>query len=364
MRTAIDLEAGRAAALQSRLDLMSAQAETNEQFRKSEESLRQSRQNLKVIYDASADGLTLCRGLRDAAGRIVDYQVIEVNRAHEILTGATREQMLGSPVSQIAPPVNPLWFDCADQAVRTGEMQQFDVRSPRTDRWLNIRVSPVSGDLFQQTFVDVTDRHRLAEQRERMIREMSHRVANNFQMMASFLHTQSRQADPSARFHLNRAESRIQVLAQLHSLLAYAESDREVDLCAYLNELCDQLRDLIDRPDDVELRCACQALLLDPDKVVPIGFITSELVTNAIIYAFPPPAAGTITVSLAPDGDRWLLTIQDNGRGMTGKSEVHDGLRSTGGLGTKLVASFVDQIGGSMTTTSIQGVRVDVRFSP
>jgi len=364
VHTTIDLEASRAQALESQLQLISRQARIDEQFRLSEESLRQTRQNLKAIYDASADGLTLCRALRNEQGRVVEYQVIEVNKGHEILTGFTREQMLARPVSQIAPPVNPYWFESAERALETGEMQHFDVQSPLTLRWLNIRVSRVLGDLFQQTFVDVTDRHRLEEQRIQMMKEMSHRVANNFQMMASFLRIQGRQAEPAARVHLRTAESRVQVLAKLHSLLAYAESHHQVDAAAYITELCDQLRAIIDRPDDIKLRCDCQPLLLAADRIVPIGFIVSELVTNATRYAFPPPATGMISVSLAPDGALWVLTVQDNGKGMTEGAKIQQEQRSGGGLGTKLVASFVDQIGGSTTMTSTHGVRAEIRFSP
>ena len=115
---------------------------------------------------------------------------------------------------------------------------------------------------------------------------MSHRVANNFQMMASFLHIQSGLADPVARAHLQTAENRVQVLAKLHSLLAYTESDKEIDAGAYINELCGQLGAGIDRADAIKLVCECRSLLLPTDKIVPIGFIISELVTNAAKYAF------------------------------------------------------------------------------
>jgi two-component sensor histidine kinase len=285
-----------------------------------------------------------------------------VNKAHAELTGASRERMLASLVSQIAPPVNPRWFTSADNALKTGKMQQFDVQSPATGRWLNIRVSPVSGDLFQQTFVDVTDRHLLDEQRQHLLKEMNHRVANNLQMISSFLHLQSGLAEPGASAQLKAAQGRVQVLAQLHSLLAYTESDREVDVSAYIAQLCEQLTDIIDRPGEVKLECACEPLLLAVEKVVPIGLIISELVTNAAKYAFPAPAKGVVQVRLASDGHRWILIIQDNGRGMTPAGGDERTGSAMGGLGTKLVRQFVRQLGGSMSTTSDGGVRHEIVF--
>ncbi len=283
----VDAEGGRILALQQRVEALDAQARADAKLRRHEQDLHQTRQNLVAIYDASADGLTLCRAIKSDQGEVVDYQVLEVNKAHEKLTGATRAQMLGSVVSQIMPPVNPLWFSSADRAIKTGEMQQFDVRSIATGRWLNIRVSRVSDDLFQQTFVDINERYALEEQRQHLLKEMNHRITNNLQMVASFLHLQAGSAGPGVKDQLQAAEGRVQVLANLHSLLAYTESDREIDAGAYISELCAQLEKMIDRPQDIKLDGACAPLHLPADKIVPLGFIICELVTNAAKYAFP-----------------------------------------------------------------------------
>jgi two-component sensor histidine kinase len=362
MRRLVEVESGRVVALQQRVEALDAQAQVDAKLRRQEENLRQTRQNLVAIYDASADGLTLCHAIRGADGEVVDYQVLEVNKAHQKLTGATRAQMLGSVVSQIAPPVNPLWFSSADRAIKTGEMQQFDVRSTVSGRWLNIRVSRVSDDLFQQTFVDINERYALEEQRQHLLKEMNHRITNNLQMVASFLHLQAGSAGPGAKDQLQAAEGRVQVLARLHSLLAYTESDREIDAGAYISELCAQLEAMIDRPQDIILDGACEPLHLPADKIVPIGFIICELVTNAAKYAFPEGAKGVIRVRLAALGDGWALSVSDNGKGLNPTAGAVAAPTKRGGLGTRLVQTFVSQIGGALVTTSEAGVQHVVTF--
>jgi two-component sensor histidine kinase len=362
MRRLVDMESGRVSALQARVEALDAQAQVDQHLRLQAQDLRQTRNNLVAIYDASADGLTLCRAIKTAQGDICDYQVLEVNKAHQELTGATKSQMLALPVSQIAPPINRLWFSSADRAVKTGEMQQFDVRSPATGRWLNIRVSRVSDDLFQQTFVDISDRHALDEQREHLLKEMNHRITNNLQMVIGFLHLQAGSASPGAREHLQTAVGRVQVLAKLHSLLAYTESDRDIDASVYIKELCAQLNAMIERPQDIRVDCACDPLFLPADKIVPLGFIISELVTNATKYAFPDGAQGTIGVGLARLGERWALTIADDGRGLPQHLDDPGGAPKRGGLGTRLVQTFVAQLGGTLATTSQSGVRHVVTF--
>jgi two-component sensor histidine kinase len=362
MRRLIDVEGGRVVALQQRVEALDAQARLDEKLRLHERDLQQTRQNLVAIYDASADGLTLCRAIKNPEGVVIDYQVLEVNKAHQTLTGATRAQMLGSVVSQIAPPVRPQWFSSADRAIKTGQLQEFDVLSAATGRWLNIRVSRVSDELFQQTFVDINARYALEEQRQHLMSEMNHRITNNLQMVASFLHLQAGAAGPGARDQLQAAEGRVQVLARLHSLLAYTESDHDIDASAYIAELCAQLEAMIDRPQDIKLDGVCEPLHLPADKIVPIGFIICELVTNAVKYAFPDGAKGVIRVRLAKLDEGWALSVSDDGRGLDPKAEAVSRPPRRGGLGTRLVQTFVSQIGGTLVTTSAAGVQHVVTF--
>jgi two-component sensor histidine kinase len=222
----------------------------------------------------------------------------------------------------------------------------------------------VSDDLFQQTFVDINERYALEEQRQHLLNEMNHRITNNLQMVASFLHLQAGSAAPGAKDQLQAAEGRVQVLAKLHSLLAYTDSDRDIDAGAYIVELCAQLEAMIDRPEDIKLDAACEPLHLPAELIVPIGFIICELVTNAAKYAFPNGAKGTISVRLARRDEGWALCITDDGRGLDLTAMAVSTPARRGGLGTRLVQTFVAQIGGTLVTTSDAGVQHVVTFVP
>lgn len=333
-------------------DKRTAQLEQN--LEKNRE-LENTRRNLEAIYQSSGDGLALCEAIFDADGHVVEYQALEVNKAHAELTGATRDQMLTKKVSTIAPPIDPRWFETAEKVLKTGVTQNFDVRSRATGRWLNIRIARVSDRLFQQTFVDVSDRHLLDEQRNALMKEMNHRVFNNFQMISGFLQVQASAADPVAKTQLQTAGRRVQVLAKLHSFLAYTESDRDIDAAAYVRELCGYLTSLIDRPDAVRLICETEELRLPAETAVALGFVISELVANSAKYAYLAPAAGVILVKLAKHPQAWSLVIEDNGKGIQSDQPT-----TGGGLGFRLVQRFVEQIGAELVTTSNRGVRHEI----
>lgn len=328
-----------------------------------EKSLLEANQKLAAIYNASADGLALCRAIRNDDGVLVDYQVLEVNKAHSELTGATREAMLATAISKVAPPVKSIWFESAERVLRTRMMEHFDIRSPVTGRWLNVRVSYVAPELIQQTFIDITDRYLLEEQRRHLVDEMNHRVMNNFQMVAGLLHLQSKNAEPVVRRELEKAQSRVQVLARFHAMLAATHSDGEVDMPNYITALCDQLRGMIDRPELVTLRTDLAPLVLRSERAVPLVFVLNELVTNALKYAFPPPRTGTVTVRLYSRANDWVLSVEDDGVGLRPDS-AGTPAKSHSGLGTRLVAAFVQQLEATLVTTPGAGLRHEITFRP
>ena len=329
----------------------------NERLTAQGEELSRAQQSLSAIFGASSEGLTLCRLIIDASGRGVDYQVLDVNPAHRVLTGASREQMLSEPVSLIAPPIDPRWIETAERTVRSGQPQAFEIRSGATGRWLDIRVSPVSGDLFAQTFIDVTSRHEAEEARIRLLAEMNHRVMNNFQMVASVLEMQaSRSESPRLRDQLRTAVRRVQLLSELHLNLATSPDSGEVDVQPFFNAVCERLRATIEDPERIRLIATSCDARLDPGVAVPLGFVINELVTNAIKYAFPAPAAGEINVVFEDlPGRGYRLTVADGGQGLP---EV---VESKGtGLGMRLVRGFVAQIGGTLEVRHDNGVIYEI----
>ena len=71
----------------------------------------------------------------------------------------------------------------------------------------------------------------------------------------------------------------------------------------------------------------------------------NELVTNAIKYAFPGEAKGTVMVTLKRAPGELRLTVADDGQGL-------DPRRADSGLGGRLVDGFAQQLGGQIERKS------------
>lgn len=204
------------------------------------------------------------------------------------------------------------------------------IRSDGTIRWLHGAgiVSFDSIGLPKRLIginYDVTDRV-LSEQmlresireKEAMLQEIHHRVKNNLQVITSLLNLQAeRIKEPSARSVFLESQNRVRAMALVHETLYGSESLARVELPRYLGRLCDSLLQTFGGNDRVYLERDIDPIELDLDRALPIGLITSELVSNALKYAFPSDQKGLIRVVLKDGGNSdYLLIVSDNGVGL------------------------------------------------
>jgi two-component sensor histidine kinase len=178
------------------------------------------------------------------------------------------------------------------------------------------------------------------------LREMDHRTKNNFQIVTSLLTLQgSRSANPEVQSALREAAERLTAVAAVYAALAPSSQGlAAVRLQDQLQEICDQIRRGI-LPEAIRLETELEPMVVPHETAVAIGIIVNELVTNACKHAFDG-AGGVILVRAAKDGAAALIEVSDNGKGMA----ASDGGRR--GLGTRLVAAFVQRVDGKREVRS------------
>ena len=182
------------------------------------------------------------------------------------------------------------------------------------------------------------------EEKEVMLKEIHHRVKNNLQIINSLLYLQAEtSSDPKLKKALEEGRGRIFSMALVHEELYHSGNLSSVDLRAYTLRLCDGFTQSLS--GSVRIACEAEPIQLPIDHSVPCGLILNELVTNAIKYAFPDGASGTITVLVQKKDDRIAMTVEDDGIGLPDKAFKEGG--DTFGL--TLVRGLVEQLGGTLT---------------
>lgn len=218
--------------------------------------------------------------------------------------------------------------------------------------------------MIAMTVTDITSarlaaklKDELVQEKQVLLRELQHRVANSLQIIASVLMQSARRVQSEeTRTHLYSAHNRVMSIATLQKQLAIT-SNEEVELRPYLKELCASIgASMIDDDARISLSSTADDSKATANVSVSLGLIVTELVINALKYAFPEPESGSVTVDYAANGEGWSLTVKDDGVGI-GEG---DGA-GTPGLGTGIVDALAKQLGATVTTSDNEpGTKVSV----
>ncbi len=185
--------------------------------------------------------------------------------------------------------------------------------------------------------------------KEILLKEVQHRVKNNLQVICSLLRLQAARIDEPARRAFDESLRRIQCMSLMQELLYRSDQPARVDFADYLRQLCDGLVRSTN-PTGARLTVSApQPWSLDVDQATPLALIASELVSNALLHAFPPGHPGTVTVDLLPDGAEGMrMTVRDDGIGLP--PEEPGPQKPRNGLGLVLVRALAQQAGAAVTT--------------
>ncbi|MBN2158104.1 MAG: hypothetical protein JW807_01820 [Spirochaetes bacterium] len=184
-------------------------------------------------------------------------------------------------------------------------------------------------------------------EKEVLLKEVHHRVKNNFQIIISLLNLQANKINNNdITRHFSDSMSRIRAMALVHERLYQSEDISEIDFASYINTISQEIyltsSSAAVRP---KLLIDTEEIHLNLDQAIPYGLILNELLTNALKYAFPE--AGNdheIAISLHSDArEGIILGVCDNGIGIPADINVEHSPT----LGLQLVILLVKQIHGT-----------------
>jgi PAS domain S-box-containing protein len=223
-------------------------------------------------------------------------------------------------------------------------------------------ISGVFFDVTEDRQAQESTRLALAE-KETLLKEVHHRVKNNFQIISSLLRLErERIPDESVGEVLIETERRIFAMALVHERL-YQYGDLEhIEFQPYAKRMGGDLITAMQRSAPVSFSVEGDELSLGLDAAVPLGLFLNEALMNALKHAFPTRFEGErkILVRVTVSSEASVVEIVDTGIGFdTGKARVDAKapvIRAS--LGLVLMNLLAEQLGGSLAIESKGGTSV------
>jgi two-component system, sensor histidine kinase PdtaS len=201
---------------------------------------------------------------------------------------------------------------------------------------------------------------RLVRDKEWLVKEIHHRVKNNFHIVASLLEIQSSYLkNKEALSAIKESQHRIHSMSIIHQKLYQSDTLSTIHMPEYIYELVEYLRESYAIRENIGFSLQIENIELNHASAITLGLILNEAITNAIKYAFAKTADGKISISLSHISDsQILLSITDNGRGLPDNFDAKIGAS----MGMELLQGLTDDLGGSFSIETNDGTHIKVIF--
>jgi two-component system, sensor histidine kinase PdtaS len=234
--------------------------------------------------------------------------------------------------------------------VTAEELEEANAALMRTNERLERRVAERTAHLEQA----LAERDDLLRCKDHLLHEIGHRVRDSLQVVISLISIQiGRSREPVVRQALQATMARIHAVARVHDRLFTGNGSGLVRMDRYLRELCQGITDAFGVEGEGQtLEVEAEAIELSADVAFPLGLIVTELVSNALRYAFGTSRMGTAWVQFRRSPDGMLkLVVADDGRGLVSGVEFSD----TVGLGMQIVALMVQRLRATLSVGHAHG---------
>jgi two-component sensor histidine kinase len=203
-------------------------------------------------------------------------------------------------------------------------------------------------DVTQRRILE-REKDELLRQKEILLNEIQHRIANSLQIIASIIMLKAKKVNSEeSRTHLQDTHKRVLSIVAVQEQLSASGVLGPIDMLPYLSRLSETLSaSMIADGRPVTIKVIGEGGSAPSREAESLGLIATELIMNALKHAFPTDRImGRIVVAYDVDGTNWKLSVADNGVGKP------DGVfaQSKTGLGTGIVKALAQQLDAKVET--------------
>ncbi|MGJ0342851.1 hypothetical protein NG769_10305 [Aliarcobacter cryaerophilus] len=174
---------------------------------------------------------------------------------------------------------------------------------------------------------------KLVKERELLVKEVFHRVKNNFHVITAFLWFESKKDDNKHRF--TELINRIKSMSLIHEYLCNSKDLIDINLKEYIDELVKTIIQTYSIPT-LKINTNIENINLEFENIMSLGVVVNEIISNSIKH-HPKEKAIILDINCYKKSDSVILIIVDNGLGFD------ENIQKTG-LGLELIKDFINKL--------------------
>ncbi len=125
-----------------------------------EAALRESEERHRALFESMAEGACILDAVRDEAGEMADYRIVDVNPAFTGILDLPRERAIGALVRELFGLSEPPDLEQYSRVLETWAPVSFETLMPQLGKHFHVSASRLGPDRFVAMFQDITQRKR------------------------------------------------------------------------------------------------------------------------------------------------------------------------------------------------------------
>ncbi|MBP6545466.1 MAG: PAS domain-containing protein [Phenylobacterium sp.] len=237
-------------------------------------------------------------------------------------------------------------------SLETGAPYEIEYRLRRRDgvyRWTLGRALPIrdSGGQITRWFgtcTDIDDAKRLAEERELVSQELSHRIKNIFAVISGLISLSAR-THPQSKAYALALRDRVMALGRAHDFVRpHSKASQPNARAATVFALLTELFAPYEGAGGLRISLAGDDIPIDDRAATPLALVFHELATNASKYGALSVADGHVAITAELVGDDYRVTWRETGGPKVASAPAVEGFGST-----LSKVSVEGQLGGTLS---------------
>ena len=328
-------------------------------------SLKEAEDRYKTIFNSANDGIIL---------HSLDGEILDVNRSMYERLGYTKNEFMKMNLNTLVSPEYGEKIKSRTDKLKKQGVAVFESADTRKDGTVmpvevNARIVDISGTRIIQSVVRDIQERKLAEaviektieEKEFLLSELTQSTRFNLDLCFRTLDIIERKKTPKEKNRVvSAAIQRLRAIDFVHNRLSRVLNLSQIDISEIVRALTGYLH-LFYRVGirDIHIERDFEPLFLHVLKAAPVIYIINELVSNALLHAFPDGRSGKIVIEFKSGKEgSYTLLVRDNGIGFPQQFDPNN----TESVGFWVIQNMMKALKGTINIKHKQETEIRITF--